>query len=38
MCIKYPLTGLEKDKKVLGILNGIGVKTSINHLTDNIKK
>ena len=33
--INYPLTDLKKDKKVLGVLNGIGVKTPINHLTDN---
>jgi len=30
----YPLTGLEKYKKDVGMLNGIGVKTPINHLTD----
>lgn len=32
---KYPLTGLEKYKKELGVLNGVDVKTSINRLTDN---
>ena len=30
----YPLIGLEKDKKDKGVLNEIGVKTPINHLTD----
>jgi len=30
----YPLTGLENDKKDVGVINGFGVKTPINHLTD----
>jgi len=34
--INYPLIGLEKHKKDEGVLNGIGVKTPINHLTDSI--
>ena len=33
---EYPLIGYEKDKKDKGVLNGIGVKTPINHLTDNL--
>ncbi len=33
---QYPLTGLEKYKKDEGVLNGIGVLTPINHLTDKI--
>ena len=30
----YPLTGLENYEKDKGVLNGIGVKTPINRLTD----
>ena len=33
----YPLNGLKNIEKDKGVLNGIGVKTPINHLTDKTK-
>ena len=36
ICEKYPLNCLKNIEKDKGVLNGVGVLTPINHLTDNI--